>query len=59
MRFTKVEDIIRWRRHIHQNPELSKEEFKTTEYIREELRSMGLDYEEVDGMPTATIAYIC
>lgn len=58
MRFTKVEDIIRWRRHIHQNPELSKEEFKTTEYIREELRSMGLDYEEVDGMPTATIAYI-
>lgn len=58
MRFTKVEDIIRWRRHIHQNPELSKEEFKTTEYIREELRSMGLDYEEVDGIPTATIAYI-
>lgn len=58
MRFTKVEDIIRWRRHIHQNPELSKEEFKTTEYIREELRSMGLDYKEVDGMPTATIAYI-
>ncbi len=58
MRFTKVEDIIRWRRHIHQNPELSKEEFKTTEYIREELRSMGLDYEEVYGMPTATIAYI-
>lgn len=58
MIFTKLEDIIRWRRHIHQNPELSKEEFKTTEYIRRELKSMGLDYESVDGMPTATIAYI-
>src|SRR3712207_8417299 len=58
MNFTKLEDIIRWRRYIHQNPELSKQEFNTTKYIRNELNSMGLDYDTVDKMPTATIAYV-
>lgn len=32
-----VEDIIRWRRHIHQHPELSFHETQTTEYIIREL----------------------
>src|SRR3712207_5399237 len=58
MKFTKLNDINKWRRYLHQNPELSKQEFKTTEYIRKELNSMGLNYDTVDGMPTATIAYI-
>ena len=33
---------IRWRRHLHQYPELSNEEFKTTEYIRANVKNAGL-----------------
>ena len=32
--------VIAWRRHIHQNPELSFEEVKTSAYIAEALRAM-------------------
>ena len=35
--------IIEWRRHIHQNPELSNREVKTGEYIAAHLRSLGLE----------------
>ena len=35
------EDIINWRRHLHQNPELSFEEFETSEFIAEKLNNMG------------------
>lgn len=35
--------IIEWRRHLHQNPELSFEEFETSEFIAEKLGEMGLD----------------
>lgn len=34
--------VIEWRRHIHENPELSNREFKTAEYIADHLRSLGL-----------------
>ena len=53
MKYTTIEDIKRWRRHIHQNPELSQKENQTAEYIREELKKMGLDY--TTPLPTATI----
>jgi amidohydrolase len=36
------EDLIRWRRAIHQHPELGFEEFKTAELVAETLRSLGL-----------------
>ena len=36
-----VEDMISWRRHIHQNPELSFKEYKTAAFIEEKLRSFG------------------
>lgn len=36
-------DVIKWRRHIHQNPELSNREFKTAKYIEEHLKKLGLD----------------
>ena len=36
------EDIINWRRKIHQNPELSFQEFKTAELISETLQEMGI-----------------
>lgn len=35
--------VIEWRRHFHQNPELSNREFKTAEKIAEHLKSLGLE----------------
>ena len=35
--------VIEWRRHFHQNPELSNREFKTAEKIAEHLKSIGLE----------------
>lgn len=41
-----IEDkLIEWRRHFHQNPELSNQEFKTAKKIAEHLESLGLDVE--------------
>jgi amidohydrolase len=37
------QDMIRWRRHIHQNPELSNREYKTAEYVAEHLRKNGIE----------------
>lgn len=36
-----IEDLIAWRRHLHQYPELSFQEFQTTKYIEEKLGSFG------------------
>ena len=36
-------DLLTWRRHLHQHPELSNREFETAKYIAERLRSLGLD----------------
>jgi amidohydrolase len=35
--------VIEWRRHIHQNPELSNREFKTSKFVEEHLRQFGLE----------------
>ena len=41
-----IEDkLIEWRRHFHENPELSNQEFKTAEKIAEHLKSLGLEVE--------------
>jgi len=37
--------VIDWRRHFHQNPELSNREFKTAEVIAKHLKSLGLEVE--------------
>src|SRR5690606_34259690 len=34
------EDVITWRRHLHQNPELSFNEKNTSKYVEEVLRSL-------------------
>ncbi|MBL4941070.1 MAG: amidohydrolase [Colwellia sp.] len=40
---TKVEaDVIKWRRHFHQNPELSNREVETAKTIAKYLKSLGL-----------------
>lgn len=35
--------VIEWRRHLHENPELSNREFKTAKYVEEHLRRLGLE----------------
>lgn len=37
--------VIEWRRHLHQNPELSNREFETAKYIEQHLRSLEMDVE--------------
>ncbi len=46
-----TERIVAWRRHIHQNPELSHQENQTAAYILEQLAQIGVD--RID-RPTAT-----
>jgi amidohydrolase len=38
--------VIEWRRHIHENPELSNREFNTAKYIAKHLRSLGIEVQE-------------
>jgi len=35
--------VVEWRRHIHQNPELGNREFKTADFIEKHLRALGLE----------------
>lgn len=37
------EKVVQWRRHFHQNPELSFEEFDTSDYIAARLQEMGYE----------------
>ena len=46
---------LTWRRHLHRHPELSNQEFKTTEFIRKELKALGLKLLKVN-YPTGVIA---
>ncbi len=39
------DQVIDWRHHIHQNPELSNREYETAEYVTKHLRSLGLEVE--------------
>lgn len=37
------ESMLEWRRHLHQNPELSNREFKTADYVEKHLKALGLE----------------
>ena len=37
--------IIDWRRDLHQNPELSNREFRTSKLVAEHLRKLGMQVE--------------
>ena len=37
------ERVVQWRRHFHQHPELSFEEFDTSDYIAKELSAIGYE----------------
>ena len=39
--------IIETRRHLHENPELSSQEFETQKYIMEQLEELNIPYEKV------------
>ena len=41
------ENIIKLRRHLHENPELSGQEYNTKKAILEELKDMDLEIQEV------------
>ena len=38
--------VIEWRRHLHENPELSNREFKTAKYISKHLKELGIEVQE-------------
>lgn len=38
--------LIKWRRYIHEHPELGNREFQTMAYISAHLRSLGIDVQE-------------
>lgn len=42
----QAEQIVRYRRHLHQNPELSFQEYDTATFVAETLRSFGLSPQE-------------
>lgn len=37
------QQVIKWRHHLHQYPELSNREFETAKYIEKHLRALGLE----------------
>ncbi|MFQ6393200.1 M20 family metallopeptidase [Nocardia sp. KC 131] len=42
-------DLVHWRRHIHANPELSRTEFATTEFVSAWLTKAGLSFKVLPG----------
>ncbi|WP_431964544.1 M20 family metallopeptidase [Nocardia sp. bgisy134] len=42
-------DLVQWRRHIHANPELSRTEFGTTEFVAAWLTKAGLSPQKMPG----------
>lgn len=43
-----ADEVVRWRHHVHQHPELSNREAKTAAYITDHLTSLGLDEVRTD-----------
>ncbi|MBO9594916.1 MAG: amidohydrolase [Niabella sp.] len=39
--------LSEWRRHIHQNPELSNREFKTQQYVLAHLKKLGIETQQL------------
>lgn len=46
MKVVTEENLTKWRRHLHQNPELSLKEYETKEYIKSILDSYSIAYKE-------------
>jgi amidohydrolase len=53
-----AEDVIAWRRDLHQNPELGNREFRTAGMVAEHLRSLGLDEVRTDIAHTGVVGVL-
>ena len=52
-----TDEMVSIRRHIHENPELSNREYKTTDLIREKLTEYGVEIAEI-GLKTGAVGVI-
>jgi len=52
------DDVIAWRRDLHQNPELGNREFRTAGIVAEHLRSLGLDEVRTDVAHTGVVGVL-
>src|SRR5690349_3598144 len=43
------DDMVKWRRHLHQHPELSFQEYETSRMIGDLLKSWGLEVRNLAG----------
>jgi len=43
------DDLVAWRRHIHQHPELGRQEFETTQFVASHLADAGLNPKVLPG----------
>lgn len=53
----KFEQIVEWRRHFHENPELSNREYETAAYVADYLRDLGLEV-QVDIAHTGVVGIL-
>ncbi|HIQ92519.1 MAG TPA: amidohydrolase [Candidatus Copromonas avistercoris] len=51
------QEMIQMRRHIHQNPELSNQEFQTTKLIQEKLTEYGIEIADI-GLKTGVVGVL-
>ena len=51
------QEMIQMRRHIHQNPELSNQEFQTTKLIQEKLTEYGVEIADI-GLKTGVVGIL-
>ena len=51
------QEMIQMRRHIHQNPELSNQEFQTTKLIQEKLTEYGVEIADI-GLKTGVVGVL-
>lgn len=46
---SRYDDLVAWRRHIHRNPELGRQEFATTQFVADRLVEAGLNPKVLPG----------
>ena len=51
-------DMAKWRRHLHQNPELGRDCYKTADYIQERLKEFGITEIHTGYASTGIVAII-
>jgi amidohydrolase len=53
-----AEEVVTWRRDLHQNPELGNREFRTAGIVAEHLRSLGFDEVRTDVAHTGVVGVL-